>query len=281
MKLFPLTESARLPYEKIKGSIVKRDNFAKNMTFSIVENVQQEMAHGDISMCQLRRVLKKTVPKNIDLVVEKNVDDNIYASLNTLAEENFTISGYSLEVGLNKKGKVSRADLPTIGHEMRHLSDYLAFPKVPARECKLDRTGLYTKKYFDFYESEVYIDEVFSSQKEKDAIIKTLKKKIQKFLKGFKPEEKIDYLQCMRYGLIFEKNAYQTENEIAKQFLQKKDLSKYRRNVDNCCEEFMFPEKIELLKKMALEIISTERNKHHARLKRNEYVQDFLNKFTI
>lgn len=269
MNLFPITKSARLPYEKIKGSVAKRDNFAKKMTYDIVENLQQELSHGDMSISQLRRTLKRSIPKNIDLVVTKNTDNTIYGSLNTLVENNSVVSGYSFDVNLNKKGQISKKDLPTIGHEMRHLSDYLAFPKVPARECKLDKKGLYTEKYFDFYESEVYIDEVFSSQKDKDVIIKNLRKKLRKFLKGYTPEEKVDYLQVMRYGLMFEDNAYKIEREIAQ------NLSKKKTHVNKnslTSEDFMFKEKIELLKQMALEIITNERNKHHSRLKRmNSY----------
>ena len=280
MKLFPLAKSARLPYEKIKGSVAKRDNFARNMTFDIVDNLKQEFSQGDITLSQLRRALKKTVPKNIDLVVQKNTNNSVYGSLNTLVEENSVLSAYSLDVNLNKRGMVTKSYLPTIGHEMRHLSDYLAFPKVPARECKLERTGLYTQKYFDFYENEVYVDEVFSSQKDKDAILKTLKKKLNKFLKGYKSEEKIDYLQCMRYGLMFEDNAYRTELEIAQNLSKKKSLVNKKGRILTS-DDFMFKEKMELLKNMASEIIAQERKKHHSQLKYKNCFNKVLEFFGI
>ena len=73
-------------------------------------------------------------------------------------------------------------------------------------------------------------------------------------------EDKVNCLQDMRYSLESENFAYLTQYKVAKK-LKKKHINI---SEDDLCKwhlDFMFIEKINLLKRIAFEVIQKERNK--------------------
>ena len=165
-------------------------------------------------------------------------------------------------------------ELPCIAHEIRHLADSLFHSKFLSREQILAKKGLDTPKFTRLYEEEVYVRELFEGKKDKKQIEKIVKHKIEKHLRTLPVQDKIDILQTMRYSLISEKNAYKDGSKCEKK-LFKKNLPVYEDSLENPSKEYMFDEKIGMLKNMISELIQKERTTHKAKLKRGKK-QNFL-----
>ncbi len=101
--------------------------------------------------------------------------------------------------------------------------------------------------------------------------------KIKNFLRGFGIEDKVDYLQDIRYTLISEKYAYSTQRKYAK-IMNKKHFLINKKDLGNENKIFMFDEKIKLLKDLAFEIIQKNRQKHALLLKKENRLKNINNK---
>lgn len=137
--------------------------------------------------------------------------------------------------------------------------------------------GLYTKKYDRLYDEVIYNREFPEGRKDKKYILKRMSHKIKNFLRGFGIEDKVDYLQDIRYALISEKYAYSTQRKYAK-IMNKKHFLINKKDLENENKIFMFDEKIKLLKNLTFEIIQKERLKHAQLLKKRETLQNINKK---
>lgn len=272
MKIRTVSKMAQLPFDMVKGTNIERDKQVRNLVTHMTRGIEQHLIHRDITVANFRRILRELIPKPILLLVDKNEDKSALATMNILSEANHRIYGYELDFNpISVNRKVSILDLPTIVHEIQHFADFLFHPKFLSREQALCRKNLYTDKYEKFFEDQLYIKEEFFGKKDKIFILKDIKRNIKKFLRNKSAEDKLDYLQYMRYNLILEDRAFRTQHKIAKR-LSKKKFEVEKEYLTNQNREYMFEEKIRLLEHMISDLIKSERGKHHAKLKRKQKI---------
>lgn len=261
-----LLKCITLPYKTVKGSETLRHQKACKFTDKIINNLSGQLDNEGISLSKFARKLGKLLPKKLSFFVKKNSFADAEASLSRVYNEKDKIATYYLGITPNKNKKITRLEITTIAHEMQHLADALFNPKALSREQCVTQKGLDTKKILNFYSNKIYNLENFNGKKDKNKIIKTLRNKTKNILKGFSAKDKINILQYMRYSLSSEKNAYTTEYKWAKK-LNKKNIPIYEDSLNNYNKEYMFNEKLMLLKNMAFELIKKERGKTAAKLK--------------
>ena len=261
-----LSKHIQLPYRLVKGTVEDRNNYARSLTNTLLCAVKQKVYSRDISLATLRKILNDSKPKKVPLYIEVNDDSTARATLNTImSDNNEKIIGFKLGVNVNESGNVSRIDLPTIAHELQHFADFLYHPKILAREQKLRSKNLYNHKYEQFYDKWIYVGEEFKGKKDKRKVIKCIKHKFEKFLRRLSTEDKINYLQYIRYCLTMEDKAYRTQRKVGKN-LYKKNFEVYEFDIENLNTAYMFQEKINLLKNMIFSLIKKEREIHKVKL---------------
>lgn len=260
-----LLKSVSLPYQAVRGSFETRQNKAAQFTHKVINHLSGQLDTKGVSFSRFGREISKVMPENLAVFVKKNKDSESFAQLNRIFTKDNFIVKQSLEFIPNEKGKLDVTHLPSIGHEVRHLADSLYHPKILSREQLLAKKGLDTDKFYNFYDNDVYVQEMEGGKKLKKEIIKDIKCKTKKAIKGYTSEDKVNLLQFIRYSLISEKNAYKEEEKLAKK-LFKKNKPVYEESLQNQTKEYMFDEKIKLFHDMIAEIIKEERGRHKAKL---------------
>jgi len=263
-----LVKQIILPHKEIKGSCIQRYQNSCMFTAKIMKNLSGPLQGEGISLSKFSRDFHKLLPKNLSLSVKKHGFSDSYASLNRVFADNDYIVRHSFELTPNAGGKINSLHIPTIAHEVQHLADSLYQPKIMAREQLLAKSGLYIDKYLDFYEKEIYVTEGYRGKRDKRFIMRVIEHKTRKILRGLNSIDKVNFLQHMRYSLISEKNAYNAGRKFAKNLL-KKNIPVYEDELIDANKDYLFDEKINLLKKMSLSIIKKEREISSKKLKKN------------
>lgn len=262
-----LLNSVKLPYKVVKGSFQYRQTKSARLTNSVMNELYPQLIKPEgITLSKLGRSLKKCFPDNIKLFVCKNRDSDSIAQLNRVFTAQNLIVKQSLELKTNENNRIDFLNIPTLAHEIRHFTDSLFHPKMLAREQILAQKGLDTHKYVNFYENDVYVKETFDGKKDCKRIIKIIKNRTNRILRGLNVQDKIDLLQCIRYNLISERNAYNETSTYAKK-IYKKNFPVYEDELNNQNKEFLMNEKIDLYEKMLFSLIKKERGKFSAKLK--------------
>ncbi len=264
-----LLKTVTLPYKTVQGSFELRQQKAEQFTHKFVNNISGKIFDNGMSLSQLGRAVKAFVPKNIKVFIKKNNDVDSIAQLNRTFTKNNWIVNQSLEMVPNKNKKIDVSHLPTIAHEIRHLADSLYHPKILSREQKLAKANLDTDKFYNFYDNEIYVTEIEGGKNLNKLIMKDIKHKTEKVLRGYSTRDKINMLQYMRYSLISEYNAYKDEYKLAKK-LYKKNQPVFEDVLEDQTKGYMFNEKIKLLKSMIQELITKERGIHKSCIKNNK-----------
>ncbi len=258
-----LSPTIKLPFKKVQGSV----NFRQTKACDMVNKFYREVFpafndKGEITFSQIQKALKSVLKGQINLSVRNNGYSKMYDGGSDILYSDFTGQISKTTIDINTiKNRINREGLGTLLHEFQHVTDQIFHPKYLTRNQKMANIGLYTKKYDRLYEDLIYNREFPEGKKDKRDILKHLHHKISKFLRGFEIEDKIDYLQDMRYSLISEKHAYKTQLKYAKK-LNKKHFQINKEDLVNENKIFMFDEKIKLIKDLAFEIIQKERLKH-------------------
>lgn len=273
-----LSPTVKLPFKEVKGSVNYRQSKACNMVDKLYrENLPQFNKKEEISCAQAKKALKNVLKGQIDIPIRKNGYSDIFDGGSDILYSEFTgqISKTTIDIR-TIKNKIKRVELTTLLHEFQHVADQIFHPKYLTRNQKMANIGLYTKKYDRLYDDLIYNREFPEGKKDKKIILNHLRNKITKFLRGLNSEDKIDYLQDIRYSLISEKHAYKTQLKYAKK-LNKKHLKINKEDLENENKNFMFDEKIKLMKDLAFEIIQKNRQKHALLLKKENKLRNINN----
>lgn len=266
-----LSPTVKLPFKEVKGSVNYRQSKACNMVDKLYRKILPQFnKKEEISCAQAKKALKNVLKGQIDIPIRKNGYSDIFDGGSDILYSEFTgqISKTTIDIG-TIKNKIKRVELTTLLHEFQHVADQIFHPKYLTRNQKMANIGLYTKKYDRLYDDLIYNREFPEGKKDKKIILNHLRNKITKFLRGLDSEDKIDYLQDIRYSLISEKHAYKTQLKYAKK-LNKKHLKINKEDLENENKNFMFDEKIKLMKDLAFEIIQKNRQKHSLLLKKRK-----------
>ena len=273
-----LSPTVKLPFKEVKGSINYRQSKACNMVDKLYRGILPQFnKKEEISFAQAKKALKNVLKGQIDIPIRKNGYSDIFDGGSDILYSEFTgqISKTTIDIG-TIKNKIKRVELTTLLHEFQHVADQIFHPKYLTRNQKMANIGLYTKKYDRLYDDLIYNREFPEGKKDKKIILNHLRNKITKFLRGLDYEDKIDYLQDIRYSLISEKHAYKTQLKYAKK-LNKKHLKINKEDLENENKNFMFDEKIKLMKDLAFEIIQKNRQKHSLLLKKENKLRNINN----
>ena len=273
-----LISKVSLPYKIIRGSVQNRQNKSIQLVDQLYRDIMPKFKRGQISTDELQLSIDNIFQKKLKIIVKNNTDPDFYgASDINYSPISNCITSTTLEVPISKK-KIHISSLITILHEFQHITDQIYHPKYLGRNQFMLRNGLYSNKYNNLYDNFIYNRENTINKKEKRQIIKFIEHKIKKFLRGFSPEDKVNFLQDARYSLMTEDQAYHTQRKYAK-ILNKKHIPIDEKELENENKLFMFTEKIELLNKLILETIQKERGKHAAKLKKAKFTKMFRNLF--
>lgn len=274
-----LSPTVKLPFKEVKGSVNYRQSQACNMVDKLYREILPQFnKKEEISFAQAKKALKNVLKGQIDIPIRKNGYSDIFDGGSDILYSEFTgqISKTTIDIR-TIKNKIKRVELTTLLHEFQHVADQIFHPKYLTRNQKMANIGLYTKKYDRLYDDLIYNREFPEGKKDKKIILNHLRNKITKFLRGLDYEDKIDYLQDIRYSLISEKHAYKTQLKYAKK-LNKKHLKINKEDLENENKNFMFDEKIKLMKDLAFEIIQKNRQKHALLLKKENRLRNINNK---
>lgn len=233
-----LSPTVKISYSKIRGSFETRQNNATKMVDKLYKEILPKFnKHGYITMETLHNSVSKVLNKNINISIRKN-NNAIFDGGNDILYSEFTGKISKTTIDINTiKNKINRESLITILHEFQHVVDGLFHPKYLSRNQKMANDGLYTK--------------------------------IEHFFRGMPADVKMDYIQDAKYCLLSEKYAYSTQRKYAK-IAKKKHFPFNANELENENKNFMFDEKIKLLKDMGFEIIKKERSEHARRLKEHK-----------
>lgn len=265
-----LSPTVKIPYSKIRGSFeTRQDNATKMVDKLYKELLPQFNNHGHITMETLHNTVSKVLNKDIKVSIRKN-NDNIIDGGNDILYSEFTGKISKTTIDINTiKNKINRESLNTILHEFQHVVDGLFHPQYLSRNQKMANDRLYTKKYDNLYEDLIYSRDFPDGRKDKKYILNRLRHKIEHFFRGMPADVKMNYIQDAKYCLLSEKYAYSTQRKYAK-IAKKKHFPFNAYELDNENKNFMFNEKIKLLKDMGFEIIKKERSEHARRLKESK-----------
>lgn len=211
-----LSPTVKLPFKEVKGSINYRQSKACNMVDKLYREILPQFnKKEEISFAQAKKALKNVLKGQIDIPIRKNGYSDIFDGGSDILYSEFTgqISKTTIDIR-TIKNKIKRVELTTLLHEFQHVADQIFHPKYLTRNQKMANIGLYTKKYDRLYDDLIYNREFPEGKKDKKIILNHLRNKITKFLRGLDYEDKIDYLQDIRYSLISEKKRIQNTIKI-------------------------------------------------------------------
>lgn len=267
-----LLSQVKLPYAYTRGSIHERSANAGKLVCEFYKTIKGRFKNGELTLKELQECVNDVLPGEGTLkVIAKTCNEADYEGRSDVLYSSMSgkTTATTMEVTPSKNGKYTTKDISTIVHEFQHVADQIYNPKYLARSQYMTNEGLYSDKYNNLYDYHLYNKEDPESKSDKNYILNRIKRIIQKFLRGESTEDKINYLQDMRYALIMEDNAYNTQFKYAKKLKKQHSKVNYL-DLIKFNKEYMFKEKIELLKSLAGEIIKAERGKHAARLKKEK-----------
>lgn len=260
----------RFPHSIIQGSLSSRQDKSSQLVNKFYREIKGRFRNGEISLNEIQKCINQVLPKKVNVQVKNLISD---------IEDTENLGGSNLKYNFIDKinaitielptveNKISIRQLPTLMHEFTHVSDQLYNPKILARCQTMTEKDLYIKEFEDLYDSFIYNYEEPTSNKEKAYILQRVEQVFKGFLKKFDIEDKINYLQDCRYCTMLEINAYNSQRKFAK------NLAKQHTKIDeddllNENKNYMFYEKLELLNKLMLSIITKERAIHKAKINR-------------
>ncbi len=260
--------SPKVKYSPVyaRGTVAERNNAVSASCEELYNKIVANLPEDRIPIKILRNITKSVLkePKRIEILELKSSsysgeNDFIYARDDINCTD---FLGQIISIPM-KRHKLSEIFVPPYMHEMTHAFDTLFHPKYTARTMSVLKNELLSCKYMGCYNSSLYNYEKYANEQDKDKILKRVEKDIKKvFDENMNASEKVSILQSMRYDLESELKAFTEELKYAKKMLESKRevLGCYLKENNIAC--LMFPEKINLIKKIAFDIIRKERAKH-------------------
>lgn len=262
-----LLDSVKLPYKITRGSYFERQQKADATINKLYQELQGRFKKQELTIDKMQECINETLPNHVRIIIKDCQDKDFDGFSDILySPKSGKINATTIEIP-TKNNKVNIKELPTIMHELQHVIDQLYHPKYLARNQHMENNKLFTEQYNLLYDGWLYNFEEPGSKKEIKYILEVIKQRLLEFLKGKPTSDKINYLQDCRYGLQMEEKAYFTQSKIAKK-LKKKHLPINKDDLIKENKDYMFHEKIQLLKEMASTIIGKERAIHKSRLRK-------------
>lgn len=246
--MYKISQRAKFPLSISKGSTKQRfqraDKIMKNFSMDFISEINKK---NEISVDLVKKLLLNNVSyKNISFDIKPISPENYKycdAYIERLAKKG-KINKYEINLPLVDKIKILRnkEQLTDLIHELWHMVEMVNNPKTIARYSCIE-DNIYDKAE-SFFERYMY-NWAHPSNKE----TKRANKALNKFLKSYDNETKINLLQMFRYDLQGEDNAERAVfNNFTKYHSKKK---KYHP---------LYKEKIEILNQKLKEVITKQRD---------------------
>lgn len=268
-----LASGVKMPYNVVKGSFVQRQSKSGNLTDLLYKNVQNHLIddYSKIDYLSLQKYIQNILPDKGVRIIVQNLAENKLDECEGACEVLYNVQKEIRAISINLGGTgntVRSVHIPVFIHEFQHVCDDIYHPKFLARLQSLNKKNLANKKYDDFYDQYYYCTEFVEFKRDKKDFLKIIKNKTKKFLKGFNIEDKMDYIQDMRYSLMSEIEAYK-KGRAAALDLKSQGFMVKDGDLEDYPKDGLFAEKINLLKELGLEYITKERSKNLGRLNKS------------
>lgn len=201
-------KTARLPFNEIKGTMAQRFAKSDELCERFFQNLIDDFKVSDeVHVVELKHYVNQTLGKHVDISFLKHKEGETSFSA-AVTNRKHEVLGYSINLPLNDKNKISLINVSSLMHEIRHVFDYLVAPKVITRQVAhsksipeniLFKTVLENDKQFNPKELTSWLEHCFTP------------KEIFK---------KIDFLQACRSHFFTEKNAYGKELYYLEKYLK-------------------------------------------------------------
>ncbi len=250
--------NVKFSYNLIKGSVKKREEFVSNLNEQFFNALVPVYKKNKITLTDIKREYFSLLPeKKVVKIKPLNAKFKLDGASDYIYIDN-SIAGITLEMPL-KHSILPKDSFVTFMHENTHVLDTLANPKHTALTLKLFQENKYDNKRNKWFDNIIYNREPINKTT-KENILLNIKNQTQNFLKGKQIEDKIAILQDARYQLEQEKHAYSEQLKYALK-LKAKNMPVTEKDLVDESKNFLFDEKIQLLKEITFNLISKERKK--------------------
>jgi len=260
--------SIKLSNQYAKGSIASRVKTSERLNKQIFQQIIPLFEKkSSCFLSDLKNRYESSMPENKSvkvLPIKQSVyfEQSGYVMLN---DDVIAADCYILGIESRKKGKKNNImvkSLPYFVHESTHIFDYLLNPKYLMNLAKMEKLGIYDKYYYKLYDKLFYNSEHTSDfgLKNKDKILEQAEAETRKALEKIPYEEKIVFLNHMKYSMQTEYNAYDQEYKLVEYLRKTRNFASLKK-CKNYNEYYHFSEKIEIINKLIKETIQKERAK--------------------
>ena len=256
--MIKLSPNTRFSHNIARGSITQRTKLTEELNHKVFDRMLQLYGSKDsYGIDAIKNNYNSLLPerKKIGILPLPAKDCYEYNGGVVVDEAgNNVLSGYSIEVPTNKKKKLSILELSSFMHESTHILDYLLNPKYIANYRQMCEKNICDKKYFDIYERYFYNTEEMRNNS-KDKMLKLAEEKTREALRRVSYQEKIIFLNYIKYSLEMEHHAYKQDYFYAK-ILKKLGKPVEEENLKDYNKYMAFPEKIEIVNNLIREEIA-------------------------
>lgn len=243
------SKSTHLPLKTVKGSLSKRSQNVNKMNKKLFEDIKGAFTYGDASSNILSQIIKKSIPNNIYILINRDTETiNSRLALN-LNKKN-KLEGYVLSIPTTpRENKIKLIYFGKIMTSIHELLERIVNPKYNTRGLKFINNILPKHPTINRDLNFIYSSKTLT---ETD---------LNKYLNKLEPNEQIDILQLMRYNLKIKLNSIKVGNKYQKE-LEK--LHKYKgmakaTPVDE--KRLQLTEKIQIIEDKLAKTIKEERSK--------------------
>lgn len=246
-----------------RGTILSRAKNTEELNTRVFKRILQ--LYGNKNICGLGAIkssYNSLLPerKNVQIVPLPVKDYDDYGGGVRIDEEkNNLLSGYTIEIPTNKKKKLNILELSSFMHESTHILDYLFNPKYIANYRQMCQRNIYDKKYFEIYDKYFYNPEEMKTNSKKRMLM-IAEEQSRQALKNVAHEDKLVFLNFIRYSLEMERHAYAQDVMYAK-LLQKLGKPTDKESLEDYTQYMAFTEKIEIVNKLIQEEILNTRTR--------------------
>lgn len=258
--MIKLSPNTRFSSYIAQGSISARYKTTEKLNKKVFRRMLKLYEKNDLcSIAVIKNSYNDILPehKNIKITQLPLKDYNDCGASTDVEEIKGCITGYSIELPTDKMKKFKITDLSYFMHESTHILDYLLNPKYIANYRQMCIKKIYDKKYFSLYEK-YFENPTIMLKSDKNQLLKTAEIETRRKLKKIPSEEKLVFLNFIKYSLEMEHHAYSQDIIYAK-LLQKLGKSIERKNLIDYNQNMAYPEKIEIINKLIKEEIKKNR----------------------
>lgn len=247
IKLTINNAKTHLPLKKAKGTYQARTRKAAELNEQFFENLKGTFVYGNLSLNIFSQILKKFVPKNINLEVIAD-PDTIKSYTSLYLDNKGKINGYILSIPVDSENKISKFQIGNIMQSTLELFTRILNPKINNRGVNTINKNINNS-------NQQKLSNIICSSK---TLTETA---LDNYLSVNTNLEKIDILQNIRYIIKLKLNKYRTGNKYQKEI---EKLYRYK-NMPKAepvkYTTYKIPQKMKLLEQKLAEIIKEERRK--------------------